>query len=70
MQDESVSKKTLSGLEVKIFNSEDCKCNLSSFTIIGEVFFDGKWIRTKWNDKGDNVSGIKDWKLDETENSQ
>lgn len=59
---QTVAKHPVRNLQI----DERCnKCNLSGFKISGEVFLN-QWIPTKWNLSGDNISAVKEWKLNGT----
>ena len=59
---ETINKHPVRNL---VYDERCNKCNLSGFKISGEVFLN-QWIPTKWNLNGDNISAIKEWKLNET----
>ncbi len=61
----NLNYKTVSGLEVKDLRKEnDCNCSLSSsYVYYGQILLNGTWLNTRWNSAGDNISGIKEWKL-------
>lgn len=56
-------KQGLAVRNVRILTS-DCKCSLSAYQLVGEIYLDDIWRTTKWTTDGKNISGLDAWTLE------
>jgi hypothetical protein len=56
---------TIGNFDVKnVSEEEGCRCKLSSsYVLKGYLLLNKDWIETRWNKKGDNITGNALWKL-------